>query len=383
MKERMDTLNLLNKKNYYNTINLQIENLKDLAEVQVELCFNLSKLSGLMSKERIQNLKRVVITGCGDSYSAAGSMLHAFRLHSNIHDTVAPDPMEFCRFFTEEELLKGYSKDEVLVIAISASGSSERIVEMMRKGQQHGVQTMLITNNPKSKGALAAESVFHVETPDGCNSPGLRSYFASMIALNAFSAYVGLIQGHITQVRFDGIQQQIVQYAKTFLGDLERIDDQMFSISLDWKNFSKFELIGDENEGFSAQFVEEKIIECAGVHCTHVDSEDWCHINYFLREPGNIGTIVMVNSQAPNFDRMQYTLQSAVDIGRPVLVVTDASEDSIPKGTSICRIAPAEPWLMPLMDFIPGSLLGSYLAAINDKLFFSGRYDYRSQQWIL
>lgn len=383
-KERRNPLNLLNKKNYYNTINLQIENLRDLVELQVERCFNLSKLSSLMSEKQFKNLKRVVITGCGDSYSAAGSMLHAFRLHSNVYDTVVPDPMEFCRFYTEEELLKGRLKNEVLVIAISASGGSERIVEMMRKGRKHGVQTMLITNNPESQGALAADRVFHVETPDGCNSPGLRSYFASMIALNAFSAYVGLIQGHITQARFDEIQQQIVQYTKTFLEDLERIDNQMFSIALDWKDFSKFEIIGDENEGFSAQFVEEKMIECAGVHCTHADSEDWCHINYFLREPDTIGTIALINSQAPDFDRMQYTLQSAVDIGRPVLVVTDASaDDSIPEETSICRITPAEPWLMPLMDFIPGSLLGAYLAAINDKLFFRGRYDYRSQQWIL
>lgn len=376
-------MNLPDKKNYYNTVILQVESLKNLVEVQLERCFTLSKLSGLMSKHGFENLKRVVITGCGDSYSAAGAMLPAFRLHSNIFDTVVPDPMEFCRFFTEEELLKGYAKDEVLVIAISASGSSERIVEIMQKGRKHGVKTMLITNNPESKGALAAESVFHVETPEGCNSPGLRSYFASMIALNAFSAYIGLIQGHITQTRFDEIQQQILQYTKTFLEDLEQIDNQMFSIALDWKDFSKFEVIGDENEGFSAQFVEEKIIECAGVHCTHADSEDWCHINYFLREPNKIGTIIMVNSQAPNYDRMQYTLQSAADVGRPVLIVTDRMEaDSIPEGASFCRIAPAEPWLMPMMDFIPGSLIGAYLAAVNDKLFFCGRYDYRNQKWI-
>ena len=138
-KERRNPLNLLNKKNYYNTINLQIENLRDLVELQVERCFNLSKLSSLMSEKQFKNLKRVVITGCGDSYSAAGSMLHAFRLHSNVYDTVVPDPMEFCRFYTEEELLKGRLKNEVLVIAISASGGSERIVEMMRKeiGRAH------------------------------------------------------------------------------------------------------------------------------------------------------------------------------------------------------------------------------------------------------
>lgn len=58
-KERRNPLNLLNKKNYYNTINLQIENLRDLVELQVERCFNLSKLSSLMSEKQFKNLKRV------------------------------------------------------------------------------------------------------------------------------------------------------------------------------------------------------------------------------------------------------------------------------------------------------------------------------------
>jgi hypothetical protein len=36
---------------------------------------------------------------------------------------------------------------------------------------------------------------------------------------------------------------------------------------------------------------------------------------------------------------------------------------------------------MPMVDFAPGSLLGAYVAAVADKLFFAGRYDYRTQQW--
>lgn len=371
----------MDKKNYYNTINLQIEDLKELASVQVEKCFDLSKLSGLMDADIFKNLKRVIITGCGDSYSAAGAMLPAFRMLSGI-DAAAPDPMEFCRFYSEQEVKKGHDNSQVLVVAVSASGGSDRIVEIVTKGRELGVGSMLISNNPESKGAKAAGYMYHVETPPGCNSPGLRSYFASMVAILALGAYIGLAQGRIDSARFEEIKKNIVGYVNSFLRVYDSVDSQMFDLSLKWKGFEKFEAVGDSGVGFSAQFVEEKFIECAGVHCTHADAEDWCHINYFLRDPETIGTIIMVHKNSPDFDRMIYTIRSAVDVGRPTLVVTDAEVQELLEGVTVCTIPQApEIWMTPLVDFAPGSLLGAYVAAVSDKLFFGGRYDFRTQKW--
>ena len=372
----------MNKKDFYNTIGLQIEDLNTLVDIQTEKCFDQNKLSSLLSEDLYKNLKRVIITGCGDSYSAAGAMLSAFKLHSGIKASAVPDPMEFCRFYTKEEVCCGFTEDQVLVIAVSASGGSERIVEIMEKANKLGVNSMLITNNPESAGAKAAKTVFHVETPAGCNSPGLRSYFASMVAIVAFGAYVGLKQGLISDERFDSIKKMIVDYVKICMKDYEKIDDQVFELAQTWKGLKKFEVIGDDVEGFSGQFVEEKFIECAGVYAAHADSEDWCHINFWLRDPHTIGTIIMVPEMAPNFDRMVTTITSAVGVGRPVMIVSDADADQFPEGACICRMPkPEELWMAPLMDFYPGSLMAGYVAALAGKLFFMNRYDFRTQTW--
>lgn len=372
----------LNRNDYYNTIGLQIEDLRTLVDVQAEKCFDQTKLASLMEAAAYRRLRRVVITGCGDSYSAAGAMLPAFILHSGLTKVSTPDPMDFCRFYSQSDVLKGCTEDETLVVAVSASGGADRIVEILTKGNSLGVPSMLISNSPESKGAKAAACLFHVETPAGCNSPGLRSYFASMIAIVALGAYIGLVQGHITQARFEAIKANIVAYTKAFMACYERIDAQMFDLAVAWKDDAKFEVVGDWDEGFSAQFVEEKFIECAGVHCTHADSEDWCHINYHLRDPQHIGTIFMVNSRAADFDRMVYSIRSAAAIGRPLLVVSDAQADAFPAGVAVCAIPAApETWLMPMVDYAPGSMLGAYLAAVNDKMFFGGRYNFRTQTW--
>ena len=173
----------MDKKYYYNTITSQIEELEELADVQTEKCFDTEKLAALLPEDTYLGLKRVVLTGCGDSYSACGAMLQAFKTLSGLELAVVPDPMEFTRFYTEWDTKLGNGDDQTLVVAVSASGGSDRIVEILEKGNRMGVNTMLISNNPESKGAKAAKTVYWVETPAGCNTPGLRSYFASMIAI--------------------------------------------------------------------------------------------------------------------------------------------------------------------------------------------------------
>ena len=227
----------MNKKDYYNTVGLQIEGLRELVGVQTEKCFDRVKLSALMDENTYRNLRRVIITGCGDSYSAAGAMLPAFRHFSGLTQTTVPDPMEFCRFYNRQEVTKGHADKESLVIAVSASGGSDRIVEIMDKAKRLHVGAMLISNNPESKGAKAAESICHVETPSGCNSPGLRSYFASMIAIVALGAYIGLVKGLISEERFDSIKHSIVDHTMAFMACYERIDDQMFQLARTWKDY--------------------------------------------------------------------------------------------------------------------------------------------------
>lgn len=374
----------MGKQDFYNTVGLQIESLFDLVTHQTETCFDSSKFDRMFDREVFGQLKRIVLTGCGDSYSAAGAMLPALKKLSGLELCEVPDPMEFTKFYQKEDIICGYSEAETLVVAVSASGGAARIVEILEKANGFGIHSMLISNNCGSKGAAAAEVMFDVETPELCNTPGLRSYFASMIAVIALGAHIGVCKGTLTAECFDEIQLQICSYVAAYQSVYEQIDDQMYELGRSWKDFWKFEIVGDDAEGFSAQFVEEKMIECAANFCSHVDSEDWCHINYFLRDPETIGTVFIVNSGAPNFDRMQSSIRSAVGIGRPVLVVSDAGREHFLEEAAVCRIPPSPrnyEWLSPLMDFIPGSILSAYCAALAGRMFFAGRYDFRTKTW--
>lgn len=400
----------MDKTAYQNSVVRQVMDLDVLADIQTGLCFDLEKLKKVLPWEAAGKIKRVIVTGCGDSYSAVGAMLPGFRILSGVKKCNSPDIMDFCRFYTESKIKKGFDKEEVLVAAISFSGSAKRVGEALDKAGSLGIPSLLITRNPDSIGGRAARYVFNVETPDGCNSPGLRSYYASLVGVAALGAYIGLCNGTITEKRFLEVKQSIAAYTKNFMQDFVRIDDLMFSEALRMKDLTKFEVIADGNTGYCAQFVEQKFIECGGVYCDHTNSEEFAHISLFFRGPGEFGTIVMIQEADKSLSRMRDTVYGCLTQKRPTLIVTDAPAEifaaeenrvseipdmyniaNVGKDAAatagkavICRIATApEAWMTPFVDFIPGSLLAGYQAAVNEKKYFDGRYDFRTETWVL
>ncbi|MCI7638665.1 MAG: hypothetical protein MSS60_02425, partial [Clostridiales bacterium] len=94
----------MNKQDYYNSVTDQVKDLRHLASVQTELCFNLETLSKVLDDQTAKNIRRVIITGCGDSYSAAGAMMPGFRTLSGLRKCNSPDIMDFCCFYSAEKI---------------------------------------------------------------------------------------------------------------------------------------------------------------------------------------------------------------------------------------------------------------------------------------
>ena len=58
--------------------------------------------------------------------------------------------------------------EEVLLVAVSFSGGSARIVDALKRAESLGAETLLITRYPESAGGQAAGHVFGVEN---CSLP--------------------------------------------------------------------------------------------------------------------------------------------------------------------------------------------------------------------
>lgn len=367
----------MKKQDCDNPLGNQVRSLTDLADTQLDICFSDEVLHQVMTMAEICSIRRIYITGCGDSIAAAGVMAGVMKEYSQVFHCQEVEPMDFSRFMKKEELGAG-EPDSPLVIAISAGGGTARIQEILRKSKAMGAFTILLTNNRESASAREANRVFCLNTPKMPKDfPGLRSYFASMIGLIALALRIGHVRGVLPPSAPLECKEAVSRYVHSYSKEMERMENQMFALAEVWKEFERFEFIGDGPERYSALFALEKFVEVTGTMAGYDDSEDWCHIGYHLKNPETVGTILFADCHSEGYERERETAQAACGIGRPLLVITNGAQSDFPKEAHVCRI-PDTPkefrWLMPLMDYAPAAILAGYCAVLAGRKFFN-EYD--------
>ena len=335
--------------------------------------------NGLKNAGEIQ---RVILTGVAQAHSAAGAILPGFKALSGLEKCNAPDIMDFCHFYSPRRIQKGYLPQQVLVVVLSFDGAEDRALDALRRGGELGCRTVLITNRPDSPCAGLAQTVFPLDLPESWQGTEVGAYVANLTAQAALAAHIGLGRGHIATDRREEVAAALESYLRDFMDNyLVRVDQFMAQQAERMKDLTKFEVVGDWNEGYAAQFVEQQLICRSGVFCDHTNSEEFAHIGYFIRSPRTWGMLFLVNGDDPSLSRMRDTLWGCLAQGRPTVVVSDAPasafenhkkewdslRDSIPR-PAICPIpTPPERWMSPFVDAIPGALLARHHGALNGK----------------
>lgn len=324
----------------------------------------------------MKKIRRVIITGCGDSYVAALASIPAFRkfagrFGSDFSYARAIDVTRFMDF-------SKFSGENTLVIGVSCSGGPARVQEALRRANHYGCVSLALTNNPDSPAAQEAAYTFCVHTPDFPNAnPGLRNYFGSLTGLYLLAVRLGELAGCSVQDADSNMGKAIVDNAMSWGDEMERIDQQMFSLAQTWKDFRRFDYIGDDIQFASAFFMAAKVVETAGYMAAADDSENWCHAGFFQKNPGSIGTVVVADKKANDRSRIGETLLQAAGIKRPLLLISDGnlSDFGNAQGVTLCQVpqAPEEyNFLLAMMNYVPGAILAGYLSTLNGESFFRG-----------
>lgn len=333
-------------------------------------------LGNALTVEELRQIRRVIITGCGDSYVAAQAAIPAFKkfagkFGSNFSYGRA---IEVARYLPFEEKQSPYT----LVVGVSCSGGPARVQEVLRRANHYGCMTLAVTNNPDSPAAQEAKRSLIVNTPAFPNaSPGLRNYYASLVGLYLLAASLGEATGCSAPGAVDGMADAIAAYTAAYEPLLEGYDEQMFRLAQSWKEFKAYDFIGDDIQFCTAFFTAAKIVEVAGGMTFTDDSEDWCHVGFFQKEPHRIGTTVVADRTANDRSRIGETIKQAAGIGRPVLLVANGGKEDfgVTADIEVCRVPDAPegyPFLLPLMNYVPGSILAGYLSTLTGEPFFRG-----------
>lgn len=357
----------MDKKQLENSLVRQAESTYDMISCVYENVT--AQLGEALPIKEIFDAQKIFITGCGDSWLAGIACKAAFESITKV-ETYAMRAIEFSRHLNSKNL--GYSPNTPMVLVISFSGEATRAVECAMRATQLGANTIAITNNPNSRLAKACRHTVCVGLPDGGEYfPGATTYNASMTALLLIALRMGRAKNTISGEDYLDMRQALLDYTKAVQTEVANYEDEALELAQSWQNLKAADFIGDYSDYATAFFGSAKIIETYGGYTTYDDSEDWCHINYFLAEPEKIGRVVIANPDTPSFGRILETLEAVKLLGSPCIVVTDGDKEQFDSSFHVFAMPkPKYFWLAPLLQHTPFNLVAGYIAALKGESAF-------------
>ena len=332
-------------------------------------------LEKMLPKEVMANTNKIILTGAGDSYCAGIAAEPVYEKSGEGIPAEAVRAIEYTRYFNtylgwEAEAERGLGHT---CIAISNSGKPVRVIAAMKRAKLHGRTAIAITSNLESEFAKAAdyvvkldfdpfdshEEAFHVNVINYVTS----CYTAMMVGL-----YINACKGFITWEEAEKQRQAAIDYVASIKGECyDELDRHAMDMTERWEaqGVDLMDFIGDGADYATAFFGSAKMIETFGGLTTYDDSEDWNHINFFNRTPKKVGTFVIANSSSPAFSRQCEMINTAVTVGRPVCVITDADRSFFPENCDVFVMPkPEYDWINPLMQHLPMDFVAGYVGAI-------------------
>lgn len=321
----------------------------------------LQKFIDCISMEELLSIKRVYITGCGDSYLAGVAAKKAFETLSGV-ECVPTKCSELSRHMDA----KAFGTDpKPLVIGISISGTVSRVAEALTRAAKHGANTLAITDHPESIVGQAAAHTLALDMPQLEPCAGVCSYVASTLALMCLANRIGIVRGLHTLEYTSTFEKHITDYCDAVAAKMEEIEEDSYQAALALKDKKAFDFVADGLSAATSHFGAAKLVELIGACNSIDDCEDWCHINYFINEPEKIGTFVIIDKDSQSMSRTLEVIGTMVNIGRDPFVVTDADPAIFPAGAHVLSLPEADvDWVKPMLQHVHFNFIAGFLSEL-------------------
>ena len=318
------------------------------------------KCRKVLTTPEIFSIQRIVLTGCGDSHAASMAVRYCFESLTGIPTEVVP-AIELSRYYSEKQL--GFAPQNPLVIAVSNSGGVVRVAEAIQRAVKHGAFALGVTGKPESLLGRSVTRILPLAVPPFESAPGTRSYLVALLALLLLAIRIGEVRGRYTMDQAMDYRYDLLRQADALEECLPAMDSQMKALADSWKDLEAFDFIGAGPDYASAWFGQAKIYEACGKYAMSVNTEEWLHLNFFLRRVEKIGTVLVCQGDSPALSRArELAVHAARDMGRPFLLVTSgkASFSDLALPTVV---TPATNYAQSglLTQFSPLCLLAGYL----------------------
>lgn len=301
-------------------------------------------------------VKKVYLTGDGDSYHASCASEMAFQVIAD----VACEPLSAQRFLDYGAAwMRPAAPPQTLVIATSASGGTERVVQAIERAKEYGALTVALTGTPNSAVTQAADRSVVVELPHKERSPGIRTYQASLVGMLFVAMQLGERQGRYAQEETDRLRQELIALADV-------VDATTNAIQVGCREVAELiaaspivVMLGSGPSYGTALYGAAKLVEAAGVFTMGQDLEEWWHVERFAY-PVDMPVFVIAPPGRSHW-RAQSVAATARGSGRRVIAVTHEDDTEVTRHAHM--VLPVQGEVREEFSPLIYHLFASYVAA--------------------
>ncbi len=307
---------------------VMVNQVKDLPVMTREQFVSFSEaVQQALSTADILGLRKVYIVGDGDSYHAAEGAELAFKTVAQI----AVESMSAQRFLDyAADWMESYRPQDVLVIGISASGRTERVVQSLGRARDRQALTLALTGTAESKLSQTADRTALVALPDMGPSPGIRTYNASLMGLYLLAIRLGEVRSRLKPSDAAALREELLDLA----GDMEStlsVSEQVAEAAVAFtKDANKMMFVGSGPSYGSALFCAAKVVEASGVLAVGQDLEEWSHVERYAH-PADLPDMPLFIIAPPgrSYSRAVELASLAKTLGRRVIAIVAEDDQDL------------------------------------------------------
>lgn len=323
-------------------------------------------LDRAMAEPWIEQARRLVFAGSGDSLFAARSVLPALRRWSGIAAEVMTG-LEFARY--ETPLLE---PGDVLV-AISNSGGSSRTREAVALARDRGIPVLGVTGSLDGPLAAMVDATLHRPVRSaGFDLRGhgraivhMAEYFATLRALYGLALRLGAARGRLSARDADDVRAALegAIAAVPAVADNAEADARMLAERLHRTGTDTAWVLGAGPNRGTAEYCAAKFHEQVPLNGVPQDLEEWAHLQYFLTLSwGKRGPVLVLAPPGNTRDRAEEVVAGIARAGGLAVTVGPVEAAGAGGHLEVARELPE--LLTPLLYHVPVQLLVLHFARL-------------------
>jgi glucosamine--fructose-6-phosphate aminotransferase (isomerizing) len=338
----------------------QVESLPELIRSEFDELD--ARVRRLLNHNEYLSVKRIVLTGCGDSHMASVASELAFEQLTGV-PTDALTAMQAGRYAAP--YFEHMFTRNPLVVGISVSGAVARTREALIMARKSGALTVALTGNPSSPLAGAAERVLACVVPDFAPAPGVRSYRVSLMALYLLAIRIAEVSARLTQDQANALRQKLKATADAIEATIAAIKVPVRKLAEASAAHHNFIFVADGPNYATALFSAAKLMEAAGRHAAGQDTEEWAHLQYFVNDDPATPTF-LISPGGRGHARAAELIEPLKRIGRTVVAVVPEGDTAIAAGADwVLPVAGDVPEIFsPMVYALAGELFSAYLSDV-------------------